>query len=524
MKCTTFFQQLDRHRSSLSRAIVIPGGPNLSYLEFIPVVRTLAANIASLGLSRGSVVSIALPNGIEFATVFLAVTSLGLVAAPLNPAYKRQEFAFYLEDTRSQLLIVPSTDGASKTQNSIEPARLAARELKVAIIEAGWQNDLKAVALSLIDRSSTVHVPQIGSGSIPQPPLPEETAYILHTSGTTGRPKAVPLTHGNMAATVQNIINTYHLTSHDASYLVMPLFHVHGLMCGLFASLGSGGGVIIPPKFSATHFWDDFVKYHATWYTAVPTIHQIILKQPLPIPLPKGLRFVRSCSSPLAPATFKALEKLLNVPVIEAYAMTEACHQMTSNMLPPGQRKPGTVGIGQGVEVAILDDKDEKVPHGLEGEISVKGPNVTPGYINNEKANAESFTKNGYFRTGDQGKFDKDGLLVITGRIKELINRGGEKISPIELDSVMMEHPAVSEAVSFAAPDSHYGQVVNAAVVPRSGAKLSEKDIQDFVASRLADFKVPQRVFFTEVMPKTATGKIQRRMIADKFLQLKSKL
>lgn len=521
MKETTFFQQLDRHRASFARAIVVPDGPNLSYLEFIPIIRALAANIASLGLSRGSVVSIALPNGIEFVTAFLAVTSLGLIAAPLNSAYKESEFSFYMEDTKSDLLIVPPKPVAG----GIKAARTSAKKLGIAIVEAAWDSKCNAVFLSLVERSSVVRVPEIGSGSIGHSPQSNETAFILHTSGTTGRPKAVPLTHGNMAATVDNIIHTYHLTSHDTTYLVMPLFHVHGLMCGLLAPLGSGGGVIVPPRFSATRFWDDFVKYHATWYTAVPTIHQILLKQPLPIPLPKGLRFVRSCSSPLAPATFKALEHLLRVPVIEAYAMTEACHQMTSNMLPPGQRKPGTVGIGQGVQVIIVDDAGNKVPHGLEGEIAAKGPNITPGYISNEKANAESFTKDGFFRTGDQGKFDRDGYLVITGRIKELINRGGEKISPIELDSLIMEHPGVAEAVTFAAPDNHYGQVVNAAVVLKSEtSSVSEQDIKDFISSKVAKFKVPEKIYFTKLMPKTATGKIQRRIVADKFLKPKSNL
>jgi acyl-CoA synthetase (AMP-forming)/AMP-acid ligase II len=225
----------------------------------------------------------------------------------------------------------------------------------------------------------------------------------------------------------------------------------------------------------------------------------------------------------LAPATFHALEKTFHAPVIEAYAMTEACHQMTSNELPPGRRKPGSVGVGQGVDVAILDRAGHRVPHGAEGEICIKGANVTPGYINNPKANEEAFTANGFFRTGDQGKFDDDGFLVITGRIKELIIRAGENISPIEVDSAILEHPAVAEAVSFAAPDEMYGQIVNAALVLKPGASATEKDIQDFLAQKLVKFKIPQTIFFTKVMPKTATGKIQRRIIADTFLNPKVK-
>lgn len=277
--------------------------------------------------------------------------------------------------------------------------------------------------------------------------------------------------------------------------LVMPLFHVHGLLCGLLSTLYAGGSMIVPPKFSASDFWQDFVKHGANWYTAVPTIHQILLKHPPPNPKPH-IRFIRSCSSPLSPAVFHQLEKSLNAPVLEAYAMTEACHQMTSNPLPPAKRKPGSVGIGQGVQVAILDDAGNVVGQGLEGEVCIRGENVTKGYLNNPTANATAFHKGGYFRTGDQGIMDEDGFVIITGRIKELINKGGEKISPIEIDNVLALHPSVSEAVSFAVPDELYGNDVGVAVVLKPGAKLSEDDLRNFVQEKLAKFKVPKVVSF----------------------------
>jgi len=275
--------------------------------------------------------------------------------------------------------------------------------------------------------------------------------------------------------------------------LVMPLFHVHGLLCGLLAPFYSGGSMVVPTKFSASEFWTDFIAHKANWYTAVPTIHQILLKNPTPSPRP-NIRFIRSCSSPLAPTVLAQLEKAYGAPVLEAYAMTEAAHQMTSNPLPPAKRKPGSVGIGQGVEVRILDDAGDEVPQGKEGEICIRGENVTKGYLNNEAANKSSFTKGGFFRTGDQGLKDADGYIIITGRIKELINKGGEKISPIELDNVLTQHPAVSEAVSFAIPDELYGQEIGVAVVLKPDQSLKADELKSWVSQKLAKFKTPKKV------------------------------
>ena len=290
----------------------------------------------------------------------------------------------------------------------------------------------------------------------------------------------------------ENITQTYELTKRDRTLLVMPLFHVHGLLAGFLAPLSSGGSAIVPPRFSASDFWRDFVAYGATWYTAVPTIHHILLNGPKPQPMPK-IRFIRSCSSPLAPSVFHQLEKTFDAPVLEAYAMTEAAHQMTSNPLPPGKRMPGSVGIGQGVLVRILDQEGNEVPQGAEGEICIKGENVTKGYLNNAEANKSSFSKDGFFRTGDQGKLDEDGYVFITGRIKELINKGGEKISPIELDNVLSQHPALSEVVSFAMADDLYGQEVGVAVVLRSGQQASADGLREWAMQRVAKFKVPKK-------------------------------
>ncbi|KAL2269175.1 hypothetical protein VTJ83DRAFT_4021 [Remersonia thermophila] len=502
-----------------SVAVIVPARPDadaltVTYRSLVTDVATFQRKLAALGIARAAPVSIALVNSYEFIVAFLAASWQRAIAAPLNPAYKQGEFEFYIDDVRSAVVLVPH--GAHAADSA---AVRAARKFGAAIAECYWDPVVREVALDVKEPG------RLGDAS-PQPvlaPEPEDVALILHTSGTTSRPKVVPLSHRNLTRTMHNIQQTYQLTPRDRTMLVMPLFHVHGLVCGLLAPLLSGGSLVVPPRFSATDFWRDFVTHRANWYTAVPTIHQILLRHPAPDPLP-SIRFIRSCSSPLSPTVLQALEATYRAPVLEAYAMTEAAHQMTSNPLPSvGPHKPGTVGVGQGVEVTILDDAGAPVPRGGEGEICVRGDNVTRGYQNNDAANASAFTRDGWFRTGDQGRLDEDGYLVITGRIKELINKGGEKISPIELDNALSRHPAVAEAVSFAIPDDVYGQEVAVAIVVKPGQALREEGLKKWAAERLAKFKVPKKVYFTDVMPKTATGKVQRRIVAEAMAKLDGK-
>jgi acyl-CoA synthetase (AMP-forming)/AMP-acid ligase II len=499
-------------------AVLVPGKPRpltFTYDQLVSQISQFRKKLAAAGIGPQSAVSIALPNGPEFIVSFLATSWQRAIAAPLNPAYKQSEFEFYIDDLKSALVVVPK---GAYAQNS--EAVKAARVFKAAIAESYWDGkeitlDIKELGNLKGKKSERVHTAR-----------PDDVALVLHTSGTTGRPKAVPLTHANLTRTIKNVGDTYKLTKKDRTYLVMPLFHVHGLLAGFLAPLGSGGSVIVPAKFSAGEFWNDFSAYHANWYTAVPTIHQILLKSPQPSPIP-NIRFIRSCSSPLSPKVFHDIEKAFNAPVLEAYAMTEAAHQMTSNPLPPAKRVPGSVGIGQGVDVRILDASGAEVPQGSEGEISIRGSNVTPGYLNNPSANESSFTNDGFFRTGDQGKKDEDGYIYITGRIKELINKGGEKISPIELDNVLAQHPAIGEAVSFAMEDEHYGQDIGVAVVVKESSKLTAEELTEWMTAKVAKFKVPKKVYFTNIMPKTATGKIQRKNVAEAMLkqdEVKAKL
>ncbi|KAL8701841.1 MAG: hypothetical protein Q9224_000308 [Gallowayella concinna] len=471
-------------------AVLIPRKPDALFFSFDDLnvhVVDFQRKLAHLGIVPQSAVSIALPNSYEFIVTFLAATRQRAIAAPLNPAYQQDEFDFYIADLKSAVVLVPRD---SHPLNG--PAIRAARKHHAAIAECFWNGS--EVVLDVKDPGSLADAEQQSLHEA----QPDDIALVLHT--------------------IENIKATYQLSPKDRTYLVMPLFHVHGLLAGLLAPLHSGGSVIIPLRFSASDFWADFTTYQANWYTAVPTIHQILLRNSRPERVPE-IRFIRSCSSPLSPQTFHELEKAFHAPVLEAYAMTEGAHQMTSNPLPPSKRYPGSVGIGWGVEVRILDQDGHEVPQGSQGEICIRGENVTKGYLNNAEANKTSFTAERFFRTGDQGIQDEDGYVIITGRIKELINKGGEKISPVEIDDTIAQHPAVVEAVSFAISDEMYGQDVGVAVVLEEGAQVSRDELRQWMATKVAKFKVARQIYFTKVMPKTATGKVQRRKVAEAMLK-----
>ncbi len=485
-------------------AVVAPGIGEWSYNTLDEEISHLADILSANGVKPGMPVSIVLINSYEFVATFLAVARAGAIAAPLNPAYTTDEFAFYMEDTGIQIAIVPNGD---------HPARSAAASLGIKTIDAclNVTNSQLNVSFSHAGRELT-------SKRDADAPSDDDVALFLHTSGTTSRPKGVPLRHVNLMRSVDNIKQTYGLTPDDTSLIVMPLFHVHGLIGACLSTLNSGGTVVVPPRFSASAFWEQQASTASTWYSAVPTIHQILLTRADDDKAPhESFRFIRSCSAALAPTVFDALEDRFGAPVLEAYGMTEAAHQMSSSPLPPGDRIPGTVGQATGVEIAIMPDETTGAlaSVGERGEVVIKGLNVMWGYHNNDEANRDSFV-DGWFRTGDQGMFDDNGYLTLTGRLKELINRGGEKISPLEVDAALLEHPAVAEAVCFAAPDEKYGECVQAAVVLSNDCEQS--DIQDFCRERLAEFKVPDVIYFADELPRTATGKIQRRHVATAFI------
>jgi acyl-CoA synthetase (AMP-forming)/AMP-acid ligase II len=480
-------------------AVILPeSGQKTTYRALAEQIDTLAATLRQSGLQPGDAVAIVLPNGLEYLVAFLAVTRARLIAAPLNPNYKAEEFKFYLEDIGVKALI-----GPPEAHTTHGPAR----ELGVPI----WN----------VSRDSQGRVQLAGDGvksatSPVESPSANDVALFLHTSGTTSRPKLVPLTHGNLMASIKNIAGHFRLSPQDTGLLVMPLFHVHGLIGATLSTFHAGGSLVVPPRFSAGSFWTDAKTHGVTWYSAVPTIHQVLLSRADADAAPTvcGFRFIRSCSSALAPATLAQLEARFDAPVLESYAMTEASHQMTSNPLPPDAHKPGSVGRGANVDVAIMDDAGNLLATGSQGEVVIRGPNVTKGYHNNPDANKSSFT-NGWFRTGDRGVLDAEGYLTLIGRIKELINRGGEKISPLEVDAALLTHPAVAEAAAFGAPDPKYGEEVHAVVVLKADATVAQ--LQAHCCTKLADFKAPKVIHIVKELPKGPTGKVQRRFLAGHF-------
>ena len=474
-------------------ALVHPEGPILTYGALREQVEAVAGDLAAAGVSRGDRVALVLPNGIETIVVFLAAATAA-TAAPMNPAYRTEEFEFFLGDTGARALVVPASGAAE--------ARAAARA-GTLVLEAET------------DGAGRVRVlPRAGSGIRGgSTPTSSDVALVLHTSGTTSRPKRVPLTHANLLESARNIARSYALTPDDVSLAVMPLFHVHGLVGSVLSTFASGGSVVVPPGFNRHAFWGQVRACRATWYSAVPSIHQMLLLGARG-GRPAGaecLRFIRSCSSALAPATMAAMEERFGAPVLEAYGMTEAAHQMATNPLPPRRRQPGSVGPGSNVEIGIMDKEGNLLPAGSAGEVVIRGRNVMSGYEDNPEANAASFT-GGWFRTGDQGVLDAESYLTLIGHIKELIVRGGEKISPREIDEVLASHPAVAEAATFGEAHPIYGEEVAAAVALRAEATADE--ILAFCRERLAEFKCPKKLYLVDKLPRTATGKIQRKAVA----------
>ncbi len=486
-------------------ALVAPDRPALTYAQLRANVRALAAQLNQFGLGRGDRIAVAMINGPELVLTFLAAATAGTVC-PLNPKYKTDEFAFYYEDTAAKALI---------TLPGAQPEAHEALRPEMLVIEAAPQAD-GTLEFRLI-RGEPMTAPH------PESARADDVAMILHTSGTTSRPKRVPLRHRNLTASARNIAETYALSDRDTALCVMPLFHIHGISASLNATLASGGTVVCPTGgFDALTFWKTVEEFKPTWYSAVPTMHQMLLARAdhnRDAIRANPFRFARSSSAPLPPVIMERLEEVLQTPVLESYGMTEAAHQMASNPLPPKARKAGKVGYGFGVDVGIMNDAGGMMPQGEVGEVVVRGANVVDGYENNPEANRTAFPGEGWFRTGDQGYLDPDGYLSLTGRLKELINRGGEKISPLEIDDVLLRHPAVAEALAFAVPHKSYGEDIHAAVVLRPGMTATDRELKEHCSAQLAEFKVPRRFHLMEQIPRGATGKLQRINMA-KLLNL----
>lgn len=484
-------------------ALTAPGRTPLSYRALAETIEATATSLNRLGIGRNDRVVIVLPNGPEMAAAFVSIAAVA-TTAPLNPAYKREEFDFYLSDLNATALLI----GEGMTSPALDAAR--ARGIAVITLRADLAHPAGAFSLE--------GAPAAGSG-VAGLAEPDDIALMLHTSGTTSRPKLVPLTHANLVASAVNIRRSLALTAADRGLNVMPLFHIHGLAAMLLATLSAGGSLCCTPGFDALKFFGWLQESAPSWYSAVPSMHQaIVARAPRnrDIVAKARLRFVRSSSAALPPRLMQELETVFGCPAVEAYGMTEASHLMACNPLPPATRKPGSVGIAAGPDVAVMNEAGDLLPAGMEGEVVIRGTNVTAGYLANPEANAKAFT-NGWFRTGDVGSLDADGYLFLKARLKEIINRGGEKISPREIDEVLLEHPAIDQALAFAMPHPSLGEDVAAAIVLRPGMSLTERDVRQHVEAHLAAFKVPRRVVFVAEIPKGPTGKYQRIGLAERL-------
>ena len=503
-EATTILSQLQGADAKAS-AISAPAVPPLAWQGLRELCERTIESLNAMSIGHGDRVAMVLHNGPEMATAFVCMAA-ATATAPLNPGYREDELNFSLEDLRPKALVLEA--------GMDSPARAVAARLCIPVIELHSQRDRGAGSFRL-EGPGPLH----GPAQRPGAGQPDDVALLLHTSGTTSRPKLVPLTQANLTASARHIASTLQLTPADICLDIMPLFHIHGLVAGVLSSLVAGAQVCVPGGFNALRFFHWLDEVRPTWTTGVPAMHRAVLSRAhhnRDIVAKKHLRLIRSSSASLRPRLMEELEETFQAPVIEAYGMTEASHQMASNPLPPRARKPGHVGLPAGPQIAIMDAGGNLLPQGAAGEIVIRGPNVTSGYVDNPEANANSFT-NGWFRTGDQGTFDADGYLKIIGRIKELINRGGEKVSPLEVDAMLMEHPAVQLALTFAVPHETLGEEVAAAVVLKEGQRATESELRHFAEKHLVHYKVPHRIVFVTELPRGPTGKLQRIGLAAKL-------
>lgn len=465
------------------RALIVSDGLSYSHDELERVIEKFRVNLREQGVKKGSAVALMLPNGIELIASFLALNMLECAAVILNPALSRDEFSFALEDSGASFLI---TTG---------------------------------------DQSLDVRVNQVG-GAESHSNAPTGASLVMYTSGTTARPKGVALSNTHLIASMESFIRSFQLSADDVALMVMPLFHIHGLVGVTLSTLLSAGTVVVCPRFSAGSFWPLAVRYGATWYSASPTIHRILYRQSMSetektekTANGKGraghrLRFIRSSGAPMGKEEIEAIESRFETVLLSAYGMTESANQISANPLPPEKRKSETVGVPRGVSVRVIAPDGRDLAPGETGEIIISGPSVIKQYHRRPEADRTGFIE-GWLRTGDQGRIDQDGFISVTGRLKDLIIRGGENIAPQEVELALLRHPDVLEAACFGQSDSKYGEEVYAAVVV--GGDAHSEDLLRHCRELLSPFKVPKKIYLTPSLPKNATSKIERRRLSELF-------
>jgi acyl-CoA synthetase (AMP-forming)/AMP-acid ligase II len=488
----------------------------ISYRELVRLVDDLAGQLTRGGLLPGDRVALRAGSNAEFVIGLLAASRAELVVVPLDPALPVSEQRIRSEAAGVRVVLVDGGGPGGRGEPTLRWWPIA--------VSVGRNSGAPEGALSVHLDAATEPGPV---ASTPEG-LRHDDAMIMFTGGTTGLAKMVPWTHGNIASSVRAIIAGYRLGPQDATVAVMPLYHGHGLIAALLSTLASGGTVLLPARgrFSAHSFWDDIDAVRATWYTAVPTIHQILLER---AKTDSGidssgskraaLRFIRSCSAPLTQETAQALHGEFSAPVVCAFGMTEATHQVTTTSIDQDENPSETTGlVGQstGPEIRIVGSDGQPLPAEAVGEVWLHGPTVVRGYLGNPAITAANFT-DGWLRTGDLGSLSAAGDLSIRGRIKELINRGGEKISPERVEGVLASHPDVLEVAVFGVPDKMYGEAVAAVIVPRESASPPPAELAAFCRERLAAFEVPASFQEASALPHTAKGSLDRRAVAEQF-------
>ena len=475
-------------------------GKTTSYRELRNQCCTVAARLALHGVKPGRAVAYALTNGPASAISILGIMYGGYLATAINLVAGNDTISYVLSHSSTQLVLAQH-----QTQGLIAKALQAHDDPpQTVLVDDGFFEPCNDTAEL-------------------RPLTHDDDGLLMYTSGTTGRPKGVVLRQSSVLAGGANAVLAHRLTPSDRALCVLPLYHINGLCVTIMGPLVSGGGVVIPPKFSVSSFWSTIRDHACTWFSVVPTqisylLHDVEKATTNPADIP-GLRFGRSASAPLSPDVHEAFETKFGLPIIETMGLTETSAQILSNPLPPGDRKIGSPGVAIGNEVMIADDCQHQVPAGVEGEVLVRGPNVMRVYLDNPEATAAALTGDGWLRTGDLGRMDEDGYVFITGRLKELIIKGGENIAPREVDEALYAHPDVIEAAAFACACERYGQRIEAGVALNTQSSVSEQDLIELCTSKIGAFKSPDRIHFMAELPKGPSGKIQRIKLQELFGQ-----
>lgn len=471
------------------------GAPSLTWGELRDEARRIAGRLAGLGVRKGTSVAVMLPNGRDGILCLFGVLYGGFRTTIINLAAGAEAIGYALSHSEASHVFV----GAG--QRDLFSEASAEHDFGAVVIPVengiGWPADAGEAPLAGLDA--------------------EDDALLMYTSGTTGRPKGVVHSHASLLAGGWTTAVAHQLAEDDRALCVLPICHINGLCVTVMGPLVSGGSVAICERFSARKFWDQCEEADVTWFSVVPTIVSHLLHGPAdPDPQTRArIRFGRSASSALAPEMHQAFESRFGLSLIETMGLTETAAQILSNPLRAAERKIGSPGKAYGDEVAILSPELVPLPPGKEGEIAVRGPNVMRGYLKDDEATRNAFTPDGWLRTGDLGRMDADGFVFVTGRLKELIIKGGENIAPREVDEALYSHPAVVEAAAFPRPCKSYGERVEAAVALREGSVVSEEELISVCHRRLGAFKSPDAIHFLDELPKGPSGKIQRRRLAD---------